>query len=55
MSSASSNQSIVRDSVDYEDVYPFGHVDQESLGENRSPSAYSLSSTNEDTGMAKPK
>ena len=54
MSSASSNQSVVRDGVDYEDVYLSGHVDQESLGEERSPSASSSSSTNEDMEMAEP-
>ena len=53
MSSASSNQSVVRDGVDYEDAYPSGHVDQESLGEDRSLSASSSSLTNEDTEMAK--
>ena len=35
-------------------MYPSGHVDQESLGEERSPSASSLSLTNEDTEMAEP-
>ena len=35
-------------------MYPSGHVDQESLGEERSSSASSLSSTNEDTEMAEP-
>ena len=54
MSSASSNQSLVRDGVDYEDVYSSGHVDQESSGEDRSPSASSSSSTNEDTEVAEP-
>ena len=54
MSSASSNQSVVRDRVDYEEVYPSGHVDQESLGEERSPSASSSSSTNKDMEMAEP-
>ena len=39
MSNASSNRSVVRDGVDYEEVYPSGHVDQESLGEDRSLSA----------------
>ena len=53
MSSASSNQSVVRDGVYYEEVYPSGHVDQESPGEDRSLSASSLSSTNEDMEMAK--
>ena len=54
MSSASSNQLVVHDKVDYEEVYPSSHVDQESLGEERSPSASSSSSTNEDMEMAKP-
>ena len=51
MSSASSNQSVVRDGVDYEDAYPSGHVDQESPGEDRSLFASSSSSTNEVTEM----
>ena len=57
MSSASSNQLIVRDGVDYEEVYPFGHVDQESPSEERSSStsSSSSSSTNEDMEMAEPK
>ena len=54
MSSASSNQSVIRDRVDYEEVYPSGHVDQESPGEDRSPSASSSSSTIEDMEMAEP-
>ena len=54
MSSASSNQSVVRDRVDYKEVYPSGHVDQESLGEERSPSTSSSSSTNKDMEMAEP-
>ena len=54
MSSASSNQSIVRDGVDYEEVYPLGHKDQESPSEERSLSAFSSSSTNEDMAMANP-
>ena len=54
MFSALSNQSIIRDGVDYEEVYPSGHVDKESPGEDRSPSASSLSSTNEDMEMAEP-
>ena len=33
-------------------MYPFGHVDQESLDEDRSLSASSSSSTNEDMEMA---
>ena len=52
MSNASSNQLVVRDRVDYEEVYPSGHVDQESPGEDRSPSASSSSSINEDMEMA---
>ena len=52
MSNASSNQSVFRDGVDYEEVYPSGHRDQESPGEERSPSASSSSSTNEDMEMA---
>ena len=48
MSSASSNQSVVRDGTEYKEVYPSGHKDQESPGEDRSPSASSSSSTNED-------
>ena len=55
MSSASSNQSVVRDGVDYEEVYPSSHVDQESTGEERSSSASSSSSTNKDLEMAEPK
>ena len=35
-------------------MYLSGHVDQESLGEDRSPSASSSSSTNEDMKMAEP-
>ena len=54
MSSASSNQSVVRDKVDYKEVYSSGHVDQESPGEERSLSASSSSSTNEDMEMADP-
>ena len=54
MSSASSNQSVVRDRVDYEEVYLSSHVDQESPGEDRSPSTSSSSSTNEDMEMPEP-
>ena len=54
MSSASSNQLVVRDRVDYKEVYTFGHVDQESPGEDRSLSASSSSSTNEDMEIAEP-
>ena len=52
MSSVMSNQSIIHDGVDYEEVYPSGHVDQESPGEDRSPFASSLPLTNEDMEMA---
>ena len=51
MSSALSNQLVVRDGVDYKEVYPSGHRDQESPGEERNPSASSLSSTYEDMKM----
>ena len=51
MSSVSSNQLVVCDGADYEEVYPSGHKDQKSPSEERSPSASSLSSTNEDTEM----
>ena len=51
MSSASSNQSFVHDKTNYEEVYPSGRKDQESPGEERSPSASSSSSTNEDMEM----
>ena len=51
MSNATSNQSIVHDRVDYEEVYLSGHKDQESPGEDRNPSASSSSSTNEDMEM----
>ena len=54
MSSASSNQSVIHDGVDYEEVYPSSHVDQESANEDRSPFASSSSSTNEDMEMAEP-
>ena len=52
MSSVSSNQLVVCDGADYEKVYPSGHKDQKSPSEERSPSASSLSSTNEDIEMA---
>ena len=51
MSSASSNQSVVRDGVDYEEVYLSSHRDQKSPSEERSPSTSSSSSTNEDIKM----
>ena len=55
MSSASSNQSVVHDGTDYKEVYPSGHKDQKSPSEERSPSASSPSSTNEDMEIADPK
>ena len=43
MSSASSNQSFVRDGVGYEELYPSGYRDPDDLSE-RSSSVSSLSS-----------
>ena len=40
--------------MDYEEVYPSGHKDQESPSEERSLFASSSSSTNEDMEMADP-
>ena len=40
--------------MEYEEVYPSSHRDPDSPVEERSPSASSLSSTNEDTEMVKP-
>ena len=51
MSSASSNRSVVRDGLDYEEVYPSGHREQDSPGDDRSPSSSSTSSTYEDTEL----
>ena len=51
MSSASSNQSVVRDGTEYEEVYRSGHKDLKSPGEKRSPSTSSSSSTNKDMEM----
>ena len=53
MSSASSNQSFVRDGAGYEKLYPSGCRDQDELSE-RSPSAASPSSKNEDMELAEP-
>ena len=47
MSSASSNQSFVRDGAGYEDLYLSGYRDPDKLSE-RSPSAASPLSKNED-------
>ena len=54
MSSAPSNQLVVHDGADYEEVFPSGHKEQESTSEDRSLSTSSLSSTNEDREMAVP-
>ena len=53
MSSASSNQSFVRDGAGYEELYPSGYRDPDKLSE-RSPSATSSSSKNEDLELAEP-
>ena len=52
MSNASSNQSFIRDRAGYEELYPSGYRDPDELSE-RSPSAASPSSKNEDMEMAK--
>ena len=44
---------MVRDEMEYEEVYPSDHKDQESPGEERSLSASSSSSINEDMEMVK--
>ena len=53
MSSASSNQSFIRDGAGYEELYSSGYRDLDELSE-RSPSAASPSPKNEDMEMAKP-
>ena len=53
MSSASSNQSFVRDGAGYKELYPSSYKDPDELSE-RSPSATSLSSKNEDMELAEP-
>ena len=53
MSSASSNQSFVRDGAGYEELYPSGCRDPDELSE-RSPYAASPSSKNEDMELAEP-
>ena len=53
MSSASSNQSFVRDGAGYEELYLSGYKDPDELSE-RTPSTTSLSSTNEDMELAEP-
>ena len=54
MSSASSNQSFVRDETGYDEVYPSGHKDLDSLSEEKSPSASSPSSRDEGLEMEGP-
>ena len=53
MSSASSNQSFVRDGAGYEELYPSGYRDPNELSE-RSLSVASPSSKNEDMELTKP-
>ena len=53
LSSASSNQSFVRDGVGYEELYPSSYRDLDELSE-RSPFAASPSSKNEDMELAEP-
>ena len=53
MSSASSNQSFIRDGAGYEELYPSGYKDPDELSK-RSPSATSPSSKNEDIELAEP-
>ena len=53
MSSASNNQSFVRDGASYEELYPSGYRDSKDLSE-RSPFASSPSSKNEDMEVAEP-
>ena len=52
MSSASSNQSFLRDGAGYEEVFPSSNRDPDDLSEERSPSASSPSSKNEDIEVA---
>ena len=52
MSSASSNQSFLRDRAGYEEVYPSSNRDLDDLSEERNPSASSPSSKNEDMEVA---
>ena len=54
MFSASSNQSFVRDEAGYEEVYPLGYRDPDDLSEERSPSASSPSSKNENMEVVEP-
>ena len=54
MSSASSNQPFIRDGASYEEVYPSSYRDPDDLSEERSLSASSPSSKNEDMDVAEP-
>ena len=54
MSSASSNQSFVRNGVGYDEVYPLGCKDPDSPSEDRSPSASSPSSRDEGLETERP-
>ena len=54
MSSVSSNQLFVRDGASYEEVYLSGYRDPDDLSKERSPSASSPSSKNEDMEVAEP-
>ena len=55
MSSASSNQSFVCDGAGYDEVYPLSHKDLDSPSDERSPSASSPSSRDEDLETERPK
>ena len=52
MSSASSHQSFIHDGTGYEEVYSLGHEDHDSPSEDRSSSASSPSSRNDDLEMS---
>ena len=54
MSSASSNQSFLRDGAGYEEVYSSGYRDPDDLREERSLSASFPSSKNEDIEVVEP-
>ena len=54
MSSVSSNQSFVRDGMGYEEVYLSSYGDPDDLSKERSSSASSPSSKNEDMEVAEP-
>ena len=54
MSSVSSNQSFVRDGMSYEEVYMSSYRDPDDLSKERSSSASSPSSKNEDMEVVEP-